>query len=80
MNQIWHAVTETLFKDRIEQNRNNEQNNQTKLILKTNRLVQSKTYVIHRVQDRVLKGDLQYCYDTSPNIDNETNYIILNLN
>ena len=48
-NQIWHAVTEKLYKDRLKSNRNNEQNNQTKLTIKTERLVQNKTYVNYRV-------------------------------
>jgi hypothetical protein len=49
LNQIWHAVTEKLYKDRLKLNRNSEQNNQTKLTIKTERLVQSKTYVSYRV-------------------------------
>jgi hypothetical protein len=47
-NQIWHAVTEKLYKNRLKLNRNSEQNNQTKLTIKTERLVQSKTYVNYR--------------------------------
>ena len=44
-NQIWNVVTEKLYKNSLKLNRNSEQNNQTKLTIKTERLVQSKTYV-----------------------------------